>query len=173
MGDLGNKTKRMALIASQGTLDWAYPPFILASTAAAMDIETSIFFTFYGLSLLLKELKMKVAPHANPVMPFKIPMDSKMIADINWPIPNLVKSTLPGFETMATSLMKRRFKKHGVATVEELRKACIESGVRMIACQMTMDVFGFNKKDFIEGIEIGGAATFLEFAAESDIQLFI
>ncbi len=173
MRDSGKNTKRMALIASQGTLDWAYPPFILASTAAAMDIETSIFFTFYGLSLLLKDLKMKVAPHANPAMPFKLPTDSKKISDINWPIPNLVKATLPGFETMATSMMKKTFKKQGVATVEELREACIESGVRMIACQMTMDVFGFNKNEFIEGIEIGGAATFLEFAADSDIQLFI
>jgi peroxiredoxin family protein len=173
MNSGNNQTKRMALIASQGTLDWAYPPFILASTAAAMEIETSIFFTFYGLGLLLKDLKMKVAPQANPAMPFKYQTSSEKISDINWPVPNLIKSALPGFETLATRMMKKTFQKNGVATIEELREACVESGVRMIACQMTMDVFGFSKQDFIEGIEVGGAATFLEFAADSDIQLFI
>jgi len=60
-----------------------------------------------------------------------------------------------------------------VATIEELRDICIESDVKLIGCQMTMDVFGFEKDDFVDGVDIGGAATFLEFAAESDIQLFI
>ncbi|MEC7735719.1 MAG: DsrE/DsrF/DrsH-like family protein, partial [Candidatus Neomarinimicrobiota bacterium] len=55
----------------------------------------------------------------------------------------------------------------------ELRDICIESDVKLIGCQMTMDVFGFEKDDFVDGVDIGGAATFLEFAAESDIQLFI
>ena len=80
---------------------------------------------------------------------------------------------LPGFETTATSLMKQTFKNKGVASIEELREICLESGVKMIGCQMTMDVFGFSKDDFIDGVEVGGAATFLEFAAESDIQLFV
>ena len=80
---------------------------------------------------------------------------------------------MPGFETMATSLMKETFKKKGVATIEELREICIESGVKLIGCQMTMDVFGFSQDDFVVGVDIGGAATFLEFAADADIQLFI
>jgi len=80
---------------------------------------------------------------------------------------------VPGFETMATSMMKDTFKNKGVASIEELREICVESGVRMIGCQMTMDVFGFAKEDFIDGVELGGAATFLEFAADSDIQLFV
>ena len=79
----------------------------------------------------------------------------------------------PGFETVATSLMKKTFKNKGVATVEELRDICLESGVKLIGCQMTMDVFGFKKDDFIDGVDIGGAATFLEFAADADIQLFV
>ena len=69
-----NRKKRMALIASKGTLDWAYPPFILASTAAAMDMEVGIFFTFYGLTLLNKEIDAKVAPATNPAMPMKMPI---------------------------------------------------------------------------------------------------
>ena len=167
------RPKRMALITSQGTLDWAYPPFILASTAVAMEMEVAVFFTFYGLTLLKKKIVAKVAPQANPAMPMKMPFGPKGFQNIEWPIPNVLMGNVPGFETMATSMMKETFKNKGVASIEELREICVESGVRMIGCQMTMDVFGFSKEDFIDGVELGGAATFLEFAAESDIQLFI
>jgi len=168
-----SEPKKMALIASKGTLDWAYPPFILASTAAAMEMEVAVFFTFYGLTLLKKDIKAKVAPATNPAMPMKMPFGPKGFQDFEWPMPNVLMGNVPGFETMATSLMKQTFKNKGVATIEELRDICIESDVKLIGCQMTMDVFGFEKDDFVEGVDIGGAATFLEFAAESDIQLFI
>ena len=167
------RAKRMALIASKGTLDWAYPPFILASTAVAMEMEVAVFFTFYGLTLLKKRITAKVAPQTNPAMPMKMPFGPKGFQEVEWPMPNMLMGNMPGFETMATSLMKETFKNKGVATIEELREICIESGVKLIGCQMTMDVFGFNQSDFIEGVDIGGAATFLEFAADSDIQLFI
>ncbi len=168
-----SEQKKMALIASQGTLDWAYPPFILASTAAAMDMEVQIFFTFYGLTLLKKDIKAKVAPATNPAMPMKMPFGPKGFQDFEWPMPNVFMGNIPGFETMATSLMKQTFKNKGVATIEELREMCVESGVKLIGCQMTMDVFGFEKEEFVEGVDVGGAATFLEFASEADIQLFI
>ncbi len=168
-----SEPKKMALIASKGTLDWAYPPFILASTAAAMDMDVSVFFTFYGLTLLKKDIKAKVAPATNPAMPMKMPFGPQGFQNIEWPMPNVLMGNVPGFETMATSLMKQTFKKKGVATIEELRDICIESDVKLIGCQMTMDVFGFEKDDFVDGVDVGGAATFLEFAAESDIQLFI
>ena len=168
-----SEPKKMALIASKGTLDWAYPPFILASTAAAMEMEVAVFFTFYGLTLLKKDIKAKVAPATNPAMPMKMPFGPKGFQNFEWPMPNILMGNVPGFETMATSLMKQTFKNKGVATIEELRDICIESDVKLIGCQMTMDVFGFNRDDFIEGVDVGGAATFLEFAADSDIQLFI
>jgi peroxiredoxin family protein len=168
-----SEPKKMALIASKGTLDWAYPPFILASTAAAMEMEVAVFFTFYGLTLLKKDIKAKVAPATNPAMPMKMPFGPKGFQDFEWPMPNILMGNVPGFETMATSLMKQTFKNKGVATIEELRDICLESNVKLIGCQMTMDVFGFEKDDFVDGVDIGGAATFLEFAAESDIQLFI
>ena len=167
------RAKRMALIASKGTLDWAYPPFILASTAVAMEMEVAVFFTFYGLTLLKKRITAKVAPQTNPAMPMKMPFGPKGFQEVEWPMPNMLMGNMPGFETMATSLMKETFKKKGVATIEELREICLESGVKLIGCQMTMDVFGFSQSDFVEGVDIGGAATFLEFAADSDIQLFI
>ncbi len=168
-----SEPKKMALIASKGTLDWAYPPFILASTAAAMEMEVSVFFTFYGLTLLKKDIKAKVAPATNPAMPMKMPFGPKGFQNFEWPMPNLLMGNVPGFETVATSLMKQTFKNKGVATIEELRDICLETDVKLIGCQMTMDVFGFEKDDFVDGVDIGGAATFLEFAAESDIQLFI
>ncbi|MBT4060001.1 MAG: peroxiredoxin family protein [Euryarchaeota archaeon] len=169
MGD----RKTMAIIASKGTLDWAYPPFILASTAAAMDMDVKIFFTFYGLPLLKKKIKAKVSPAGNPSMPMKMPFGPKAFQGIDWPIPNVVSNNVPGFETVATSLMKKTFKNKGVATITELRDMCAQLGVELIGCQMTMDVFGFELDEFIDGVTIGGAATFLEFAADADLQLFI
>ncbi len=173
MTEKNGQDKRMALIASKGTLDWAYPPFILASTAAAMEMEVAVFFTFYGLTLLKKDIEAKVAPQTNPAMPMKMPFGPQGFQNFEWPLPNLLMGNMPGFETVATSLMKKTFKNKGVATIEELRAICIESDVKLIGCQMTMDVFGFSKDDFVDGVDIGGAATFLDFASEADIQLFI
>jgi len=153
--------KKLAIIASKGTLDWAYPPFILASTAAALGYEVTIFFTFYGLVLLKKDVSgLKISPLGNPAMPMPLP------------IPSLVQ-VLPGLESAATLMMKHKFKTKGVASIEELRGLCLEAGVKMIACQMTVDLFGFKPEDFIDGIESGGAATFFEFAGEADVSLFI
>lgn len=168
-----NGRRRLALISSKGTLDWAYPPFILASAAASMDWEVAVFFTFYGLPLLKKKLDAHVSPMGNPAMPMKLPFGPEPLKKISWPVPNLVTSNLPGFETVATTLMKQTFKSKGVATIEELREACVEMDVRLIGCQMTMDVFGFTREDFIDEAEIGGAATFLEYAADADVSLFI
>jgi len=167
------RPKRLALIASQGSLDWGYPPFILASTAAALDMEVGVFFTFYGLTLLKKDLSAKVSPHANPAMPMKMPVGPQGFREISWNIPHLISANVPGFDDLATTMMKKTFEQKGVATIEELRDACVELDVKLIACQMTMDVFGFTRDEFIDGIELGGAATFLEFAADSDINLFI
>ena len=167
-----NAPKRLAMIASKGSLDWAYPPLILATAAGAMGWEVGMFFTFYGLPLLLKDLNAKVTPLGNPAMPMKMPFGSESFQSINWPIPTLAMA-LPGFSDLTTSLMKQTFKNKGVASVNELRDMAIELDVNLIACQMTMDVFGFKKEQFIDECTIGGAATFLEYAADADVQLFI
>jgi len=163
----------MSIIATKGTLDWAYPPFILASTAAALGWETSIFFTFYGLLLLKKEIPCKVSPLGNPAMPMKMPFGPKWFQNISWPMPNLIMAGIPGFENVATSLMKKTFKNKGVATVEELRELCIEAEVKMYACQMTVDVFGFSHDEFIDGVDYVGATYFMPVAKDSDVCLFI
>ena len=156
--------KKIAIIATKGTLDWAYPPFILGSTAAALGYEVQIFFTFYGLQLLKKKIDVKVSPLGNPGMPMPMGMDK-------WfPV---LGTAIPGMESLMTSMMKSKMKAKGVASLEDLRDICLESEIKMIACQMTVDLFDMSHSDFIDGIEYGGAATFFEFAGESDVNLFI
>jgi len=167
------RTPAMSIIATKGTLDWAYPPFILASTAAALGWDSSIFFTFYGLLLLKKEINVDVSPLGNPAMPMKMPFGPKWFQSFDWPMPNLLMGGVPGFEKVATGLMKKTFKNKGVATVDELRELCIEADVKMYACQMTVDVFGFEQSDFIDGLDFVGAASFLPMARTSDVCLFI
>jgi peroxiredoxin family protein len=168
------RTPSMSIIATKGTLDWAYPPFILASTASALGWDVTVFFTFYGLLLLKKQISAQVSPLGNPAMPMKMPFGPKWFQDFEWPMPNLLMAGVPGFEKVATGLMKKTFKNKGVATVEELRSLCIEADVKMVACQMTVDVFGFDPSEFIpEVTEFVGAASFLPVAQKSDVCLFI
>lgn len=169
-----NDQKRLAIIATKGTLDWAYPPFILASTAAALGYEVQVFFTFYGLQLLRKDVSgLKVSPLGNPGMPMKMPFGPKWFKDINWNMPNAIQALVPGYENVASSLMKMTIKNNGVATIPDLRTLCRDADVKFLACQMTVELFGFDHDDFIPGLEFVGAASFFEFAGETDICLFI
>lgn len=155
---MAEDSKRLAIIATHGSLDAAYPPLILSTAALALDMESAVFFTFFGLEILKKGNadKLKVVPVANPAMPMSIP--------------NLV-GVLPGMTAMATMMMNGWMKKSNVAKLSELLEIAVEGGVRMIACQMTMDVMGIKKEDLIDGIEIGGAATFLNYASQNAITL--
>lgn len=155
----------MSIIVTKGSLDWAYPPFILGTTAAAMGLEVTMFFTFYGLPLLMKDMSLQVSSLGNPAM--KMPMGGMHMG-----MPNIV-SAIPGVDAMASKMMKNLIKKKGVASIPELRELAVEADVRMIACQMTLDLFEYSKDDMIEGVEIGGAATYIEVATQSHINLFI
>ena len=170
-----SKTPSMAIIATKGTLDWAYPPFILSSTAAALGWEVSVFFTFYGLQLLRRDISdLNVSPLGNPAMPMKMPFGPDWFKAINWNIQNAVQAVVPGFESLASTLMKQTMRNKGVAGVAELREACIESGVSLVGCQMTVDLFGFTPEDFIPEVkEYCGAASFLQIARDADVSLFI
>ena len=168
------KTPSMTIIATKGTLDWAYPPFILSSTAAALGWNVSMFFTFYGLTLLRKDISdLHVSPLGNPAMPMKMPFGPEWFQGISWNIPSAVQA-VPGFEAMATTLMRQTIKNKGVADISELRGLCIEAGVKLIGCQMTVDLFGFKHEDFLPEVkEYVGAATFLPLARDADVSLFI
>ncbi len=156
--------KKLAIIATKGTLDWAYPPFILSSTAAALGYDVMIFFTFYGLQLLKKNLNLKVSPLGNPGMPMPMGMDK-------WfPV---LGTAIPGMESIMTMMMKNTMKKKGVASIEDLRALCIEAEVKLVACQMTVDLFDMDQSDFLDGLDFVGAATFFEFAGDADITLYI
>jgi peroxiredoxin family protein len=170
-----SKTPSMTIIATKGTLDWAYPPFILASTAAALGWDTAVFFTFYGLELLKKDVShLQVSPLGNPAMPMKMPFGPKWFQSIKWNIPNAVQSIVPGFEAFASSMMKMTMKNKGVAGLAELRALALEADVKFIACQMTVDLFGYEHSDFIPEVkEYAGAATFLPMAQKADVTLFV
>lgn len=154
------KQRSLAIVASKGTLDFAYPPLILASTAAAMGWKVSIFFTFYGLDIInsKKNKSLQVPPLANPAMPV--------------PVPNFI-GAIPGMTAMATTMMKGWMKKANMPTLQELIDLSRESGVEMIACSTTMGVMRVGQEDILEGLDCGGAAAFLDFAAEADVALFI
>jgi peroxiredoxin family protein len=151
-----------AIIASKGTLDWAYPPLILANAAAAIGMDTAVFFTFYGLNIIHRDAarKLKVDPVGNPAMPMPVPM------------PDIV-SSLPGMVSLASTMMRAKFARNNVATIGELLATAQEVGVRLIACQMTVDVFGYRAGDFIEGVEFAGAAAFMARARRAHVTMFI
>lgn len=151
-------SNRLAIIAVHGTLDLAYPPLILATAALALDMEAAIFFTFYGLGIIKKGNadKLMVAPVGNPAMPM--------------PVPNII-GMLPGMTAMATGMMNGWMKKANVAKLSDLLEMAVEGGVKLMACQMSMDVMGIKKEELIDGIEVVGAATFLNYASENAIAL--
>jgi peroxiredoxin family protein len=159
------RRNRMAIVASKGSMDMAYMPLILGSTGGAMDMEVAIFFTFYGLQIIHKKnnKKLQVAPLANPAM---IP---------GWSptgVPNII-GVLPGMTAMATMMMKGWMAKEKVPSIPELLAMCQEAGVKIMACQMSMDVMGIKKEDLIDGIEYVGAGTYLGYASEAAITLFV
>jgi peroxiredoxin family protein len=157
--------KTMTVIVTKGSLDWAYPPFILATTAAAMGVDVTMFFTFYGLPLLLKTLDLQISSLGNPAM--KMPMMGMHVG-----LPNIV-GALPGVDAAASVMMKNLIKKKGVASIEELREAAVEADIKLVACQMTMDLFEYRTEDMIDGVTVGGAATYMERALNSNLNLFI
>jgi len=159
------EAKSMSIIVTKGSLDWAYPPFILATTAAAMGLPVTMFFTFYGLPLLLKKLDLQMTTAGNPAM--KMPMMGAHIG-----LPNIM-TAIPGVDAACTKMMKNMMDKKGIASIEDLREMAIDADVRMIACQMTMDLFEYSMEDMIEGPELGGAATYIESATQAHINLFI
>jgi len=155
-----NARRRLALVASKGTLDGAYPPLILAATAASLGWEVGIFFTFYGLDILHKKRhkKLKVAPLGNPAMPI--------------PVPNLV-GALPGMTAVATRMMKGWMKRSQLPDIPQFLEIARESGVKLFACSTTMGVMGVKADDLTPGTDTAGAAAFLDFAADADVSLFV
>lgn len=107
-------------------------------------------------------------------MPMKMPFGPEWLQAINWKMPNAFMANIPGFEKVATTLMKKTISNKGVASIEELRELCLEAEVKMVACQMTVDLFSWKMDDFMpEVAEWVGAASFLPTAQKADVSLFI
>jgi len=155
----GDGSRKMTIIATKGSLDMAYPPLILASTAAAFDWDVTVFATFWGLDVLHEEhsKNLKLSAVGNPTMS----------------VPNLV-AALPGMDAMATRMMARKIDENGTASVEELVELSLDTGVELQACQMTMELMDYDEDDLYDGVTTGvGAATALEGMADADIQLLV
>ncbi len=151
--------KKMTIVATQGTFDMAYPPLILASTAAAFDWEVVVFHTFWGLDILHEEKSknLKLSAVGNP----------------NMPMPNAI-AAVPGMDSLATRMMKKRIDENDTATIQELIDLSLDLGVDLQACQMTIELMGYDDDDFYDGVTTGvGAATALQHMAESDVQLLV
>lgn len=155
-----SRRKRLALVASKGTLDQAYPPMILATTAASLGWEVGIYFTFYGLDILHQDRfkKLKVASLANPAGPIKVP--------------NLL-GAVPGATAAATKVMKTWMQNSNMPELPEFIEMAQGLDVTFFACATTMGVMGVDESDLIDGCDVAGAAAFLDFAAEADVQLFV
>jgi peroxiredoxin family protein len=157
--DAADDQKKMTIISTKGTLDMAYPPLILASTGAAFGWDVTIFHTFWGLDILHEEKskKLKLSSVGNPSMP----------------VPNLI-AALPGMDTVTTKMMERQIADNGTATIQELLETCLDMGVELQACQMTIDLMDYDEDNFYEGVTTGvGAATALRQMADADVQLLV
>jgi len=154
------RPKRIALVASKGTLDMAYPPLILATTAVSLGWEAGIYFTFYGLDIINRHRfqRLKVASLANPSGPIQLP--------------NLL-GAIPGATKAATTMMRKWMRRAAMPSIPEFIDMAQGLGVRFFACSTTMGVMGVGESDLIDGCDIAGAAAFLDFAADSDVQLFV
>ena len=154
------RPKRIALVASKGTLDQAYPPLILATTAASLGWDAGIYFTFYGLDILHQDRfeKLKVASLANPAGPIQLP--------------NML-GAVPGATAAATKVMKRWMSDARMPEVPEFIEMAQGLGVKFFACATTMGVMNVDESDLIQGCDIAGAAAFLDFAAEADVSMFV
>jgi peroxiredoxin family protein len=152
------RKKKLSIIASRGTLDWVYPPLTLASEAAALGYDTEIFFTSYGIELVKQTPYLQTTVIGSPGMPLPIQL------------PTLLQ-VMPGMRSVMTMLMQQKLKSKGVKSIEQLRALCLESGVKMIACEMTLDLFDMGQSDLIDEVTTGGIATYLEFAGKSHISL--
>ena len=157
--DIADDETSMVIVSTKGTLDMAYPPLILASTAAAFGWDVTVFHTFWGLDILHEEKSknLKLSAVGNPSMP----------------VPNAIAS-LPGMDSMATKMMNKKIADNGTATIQELIDVSLEQGVDLQACQMTIDLMDYNEEDFYDGITTGvGAATALQRMASADVQLLV
>lgn len=146
-----------------GDLDKTIASFIIANGAAAMGRKVTMFFTFWGLNILRKPRKVKAAKNfIEKMFSFMMPRGTTKLG--------LSRMNMGG---AGAKMIRGIMKKKGISSLEELIESAKDHGVRLVACQMSMDIMGIRKEELIDGVELGGVATFLGSGEESDMSLFI
>ena len=151
------------LIVFSGDLDKVLASFIIANGAAAMGRPVTMFFTFWGLNVLRKAEAQKVRKSfIEKMFGFMMPRGTGKL--------KLSKMNMGG---MGTAMMKKVMEDKNVDSLESLMKHAMDSGIRLIACTMSMDIMGIKKEELIDGVEFAGVASYLGDAEESNVNLFI
>ncbi len=155
--------KGKTIIVFDGDMDKVLASFVIANGALAMGRPVTMFFTFWGLTALRRENKVKVKKNfMEKMFGAMLPRGSKKL--------KLSKMNMGG---MGTRMMKKIMKDKNIDSLEDMMKKAMENGVKIIACSMSMDVMGIHPEELIDGVEIGGVGTYLGDAEESDVNLFI
>ena len=156
--------KKAAIIASKGTLDWAYPPLILSTAAAASGMDVAVFFTFWGLRILQKNNTRTTGRN----------WKQRMLSVFNRGGTDHLGLSKLQMGGMGPAMMRQLAREHKVAEPTELLGMAQQLGVKLWPCQMSMDLMGLGRDDFIDGLpDVVGAATAIQRMSESDINLFI
>lgn len=156
-------SKEKTMIVFSGDLDKAIASFIIANGASAMGNKVTMFFTFWGLNILRKPEPVSVKKDFMASMfSSMMPRGSKKLG--------LSKMNMAG---MGPKMIRKVMNDKNISSLEELIETGIKSGIRMVACQMSMDVMGITQEELIDGVEIGGVATMLDSADSSNMNLFI
>lgn len=157
------KTTGTTLIVFSNDLDRALASFVLANGAAATGKEVTMFFTFWGLTVLRKNRKQKIKKDLmGTLFGMLLPRGMKKLSLSNM-----------HFMGAGSSMMKGRMKKKNIDQLEAMFSQARMAGVRMVACQMSMDLMGITREELVDGIEIGGVATYMEAADKSGVNLFV
>jgi NADPH-dependent 2,4-dienoyl-CoA reductase/sulfur reductase-like enzyme/peroxiredoxin family protein/rhodanese-related sulfurtransferase/TusA-related sulfurtransferase len=152
-----------SMVVFSGDLDKALAALIIANGAASMGRKVTMFFTFWGLNILRRSDKIKVQKNLiERMFSVMMPRGSKKLG--------ISKMNMGG---MGAKMIRGIMKSKNVSSLEELIQSAMDSGVRIVACQMSMDIMGIRKEELIDGVEIAGVATFLGSAESSDTNLFI
>lgn len=159
----GGMSKNKTLIMFSDDLDRALATFVLANGAAATGHKVSIFFTFWGLNVIKKEKKPAVKKDFfGKMFSWMLPSDSRKL--------KLSKLSMCG---IGDKMMRNIMRKKNISQLEELRQQAMDSGVEFIACQMSMDMMGVHQEELIDGVTIGGVATYMNRAEDACVNLFI
>lgn len=153
---------RVSMVVFSGDMDKAIASFIIATGAAAMGMQVSMFFTFWGLNVVKKQ---KTFADKNAVQ--------KAFSAMLPAGPDQLNLSQMNFFGAGASIMRKIMKDHDVLSLAEFTEMAQEFGVRMVACDMSQELLGIRDEELIEGMEHGGVATFLGDAATSKVTLFI